>query len=501
MKLKLVASGFLNSMRNFFSGKSEGEADQSVDGQETLKPPVEFTPSALLEGVKDFYQAKPFMATRSERIANEEYHYREEHEPYRLEPDGDKIVCISTAFLYELHPQTAEVKRHPLTPLHIKVNRNCVVYATFKTDDHGRVKAEDGVDAYTLTVSEDDVVDLPDPTHFELPDGEGGAGVDGEYNVAICYIKNYNFLKLQVSEPTREAKLAGGLEGQRGPMWWVSGYDALRNIGGGNGKIYKDYKRNADFKDLRTLAEKGLDRNCSGDKNISGVPQIKVTQAADTIEIGGNGFSTSWKVGDMKMAIVEDGLVRCLEDLQVQELEQVEVITAQTASTTNVSVAACPAPAAQKGTAWSGGTTNDKMIQGTPRTNMWADGISNTLPWVQICISSTTSGGADTCYWVIGQEDSDGTAPTNVTVIDGATTVVGVDTVVQVKGLANNDGDGVDYAPTLDQVDIIKDLTCVTVAASSATSTSTAWVLRSGGTNVKVVKESTGDMCDDCPEE
>ena len=69
------------------------------------------------------------------------------------------------------------------------------------------------------------------------------------------------------------------------------------------------------------------------------------------------------------------------------------------------------------------------------------------------------------------------------------------------KGLANNDGDGVDYAPTLDQVDIIKDLTCVTVAASSATSTSTAWVLRSGGTNVKVVKESTGDMCDDCPEE
>ena len=491
MKLKLVASGFLNSMRNFFSGKSEGEADQSVDGQETSKPPVEFTPSALLEGVKDYYQAKPFMATRSERIANEEYHYREEHEPYRLEPDGDKIVCISKAFLYEVHPLTAEVKRHPLTPLSIEVESTCVVYSTFKTDDHGRIKVEEGADAYTLGVEEGE--DLPAPTHFELPDGEGGEGVDGEYYVAICFIKNYKFSKWQVSEPAREAKLAGGLEGQRGPMWWVSGYDALRNIGGGNGKIYKDYKRNADFKDLRTLAEKGLDRNCSGDKNISGVPQIKVTQTADTVEIGGNGFSTSWKVGDMKMAIVEDGLVRCLEDLPVQELEQVEVITAQTASTTNVSVAACPTEG-QKGEAWTGGATNSQMIQGTPRTNMWAGGISNTLPWVQICISSTT-GGSDTCYWVIGEEDSSITAPTNVTVIDGATTVVGVASVVQVTGVADTSSSG------LDAVDIIKDLTCVTVAASSATSTSTAWVLKSGGSNVRVIKEATGDMCDDCPEE
>jgi len=495
MKLKLVASGFLNSMRNFFSGKSEGEADQSVDGQETSKPPAEFTPSALLEGVKDYYQAKPFMATRSERIANEEYHYREEHEPYRLEPDGDKIVCISKAFLYEVHPLTAEVKRHPLTPLSIEVESTCVVYSTFKTDDHGRIKVEEGADAYTLGVEEGE--DLPEPTHFELPDGEGGEGVDGEYYVAICYIKNYKFSKWQVSEPAREAKLAGGLEGQRGPMWWVSGYNALRNIGGGNGKIYKEYKLDADFKDLRTLAEKGLDRNCSGGKNISGVPQIKVTQAAETIEIGGNGFSTSWKVGDKKMAIVEDGLVRCLEDLPVQELEQVEVVTAPTASgnyDTNVSVAACPTEE-QKGTAWTGGATNSQMIQGTPRTNMWAGGNELNLPWVQICISSTTYGAAPTCYWVLGTESSSTNAPVSVNVINGADTVVGVESVVQVTGVADTSSSG------LLQVDIIKDLTCVTVVASSATSTSTAWVLRSGGTNVKVVKEATGDMCDDCPEE
>lgn len=490
MKIKLGASGFLNSMRNFFSGKSEEAADQSVDGQEPSKPP-EFTPSALLEGVKDYYQAKPFMATRSERIANEEYHYREEHEPYRLEPDGDKVVCISKAFLYEIHPLTAEVKRHPLTPLRIGVLDTCVVYSTFKTDDHGRVKVEDGVDAYTLDVKEGE--DLPAPTHFVLPDGEGGAGTDGEYYVAICYIKNYRFDRKQVEKPTREAKLAGALEGQRGPMWWVSGYNALKNIGGGTGKIYKDYKIADDFKNLRTLAEKGLDRDCSGDRNISGVAQIKVTKTDETIEIHGNGFSKSWKVGGFKHAIVEDGLVRCLEDLPVQELEQVEVLTAATTTTdTNVSVAACPT-GAQKGTAWAGGATNSQMIQGTPRTNMWAGGVSTTLPWVQICVSSTTTGNADDCYWVIGTDSAN--QPADINVINGATTVVGVTNVVQVTSVADNPSSGLAPVP------IVKDLTCVTVVASSATSTSTAWVLKSGGTNLKVVKEATGDLCDDCPEE
>ena len=474
--------GFLQSMRNFFSEEPD-EPDKSIEEQ-IDEIPTEFVPSPILEGEKEFYQARPFSGTRSERIAAEKYYFREEHEPYRLEPDGDKVVCISKAYLYEIHPLTNSVTRHALTPLKIGVSSKCVVYSRYLTDDHGHVKVEDGEAAYQLMVGEE----LPPSTNFELPNDTGSGGVEGEYFVPICYIVNNRFDRKQFDSDAdgREAQLMGSLEGHRGPMWWISGYNALKNLGTG-AKVYKNYTRADDFKNLRSLKEKGQTRNCEGDNKISGLPQVKVAESSDgnEIEIHGNRYNTTWKVGDKRQAIIEDGLVRCIGNLLVEELEPVNVVAAPTTtSNSTTSVAACPS-ASQIGEAWSGGAVNDNMIQGTPHSTMWAGGTERTLQWVTI---NTTQGS----FYCLGEAIVEGsTAPANVTYVDSPTQVTGVTSAVQITGVASTETS--DLAP----VSVIKDLTCVSIVSN----TNTTEVFKSTGSNLRVVKESTGDECNTCPEE
>jgi hypothetical protein len=494
----MAKENFFKRFIDSFRGGSEGDLEDRVDTppEELEETPVEEAKPFMaspLAGVANMIESQFYSAGAGPRVDTAEARstaesFREEHEPYRLEPDGDKNVCISKAYLYEIHPLTSAVTRHPLTPLRIGVSANCVVYSTYKTDNHGHIKVEDGVVSYSLQVGED----LPDSIHFELPNEFGSGGVDGEYFIPICYIKNYRFDRKQFSGG-REARLMGSLEGHRGPMWWISGYNALQNIGGG-ANVYKNYTRGDDFKNLRSLIEKGQTRNCDGDNKISGLSQVKVAVAAggDEIEIHGNRYNKTWKVGDKRQAIIEDGLVRCIGNLLVEELEPVTVVAAPTTtSNSTTSVAACPS-ASQIGEAWSGGAVNSNMVQGTPHSTMWAGGTKETLPWVQICVSSGSTSDP-VCYWVIGEQIPEGgsSEPDDVIYVSDPTQVTGVTSAVQITGVAST------ASSDLDPVNVVKDLTCVSIVSN----TNTTEVFKSTGSNLRVVKESTGDECNTCPEE
>lgn len=455
----------------------------------------DYTPSPQVEqGNSEFYQARPFSDQRGERIAGEFIPFREEHEPYNLQEE-DKIVCISKAHLYEIHPLASSVKRYPLTPLQIEVEAECVVYAQFKTDDHGHIKTEEpeneGEEApspYILMV--EGGKEVPPSTNFTLPDGVGGSGVEGEYNIPICYIEDFKFQKHQFDsdQDGREAQVMGALEGQRGPMFWVHGYDALKNLGGGE-NVYKDYTEGDDFKNLRTLKSKGQTENCSGDNRVSGVAQINVTTTGDTIEIFGNRKNETIKVGDKYVGIVEDGLVRCFGDLPVETLT---LTTVPATTTTSVSVASCPTTSQTVTTAWAGGAENPNMIQGAPHNKMWAGGTERTLPWVKICVETSTSsysGASEACYWVVGYEITSSaleTTPANVTYVDSPSEVVGVTSAVQITGISDNG--------SLTQTSAITDLTCVDIV----TPTGTKQVYTGSYSTLKVVKEPESSQCDYC---
>ena len=445
----------------------------------------DYTPSPQVEqGNSEFYQARPFSDQRGERIAGEFIPFREEHEPYNLQEE-DKIVCISKAHLYEIHPLASSVKRYPLTPLQIEVEAECVVYAQFKTDDHGHIKTEEpeneGEEApspYILMVEEGK--EVPPSTNFTLPDGVGGSGVEGEYNIPICYIEDFKFQKHQFDsdQDGREAQVMGALEGQRGPMFWVHGYDALKNLGGGE-NVYKDYTEGDDFKNLRTLKSKGQTENCSGDNRVSGVAQINVTTTGDTIEIFGNRKNETIKVGDKYVGIVEDGLVRCFGDLPVETLT---LTTVPAATTTGVSVASCPTESQKITTALSGGEENPNMIQGTPHTKMWADGARTTLSYVNI---NTTEGS----YWVLGGTAGSGSsAPASVEVIHNPTQVTGVTSAVQITGISETTGHPLTHTSS------VTDLTCIEIV----TPTGTEQVYTGSSDNLKVVKEPESSQCDYC---
>jgi hypothetical protein len=354
-------------------------------------------------GEAEFYQARPFSDKKGQRVAGEFMPYREEHEPYGLRDDG--IICISKAYLYEIHPTNDTLVRHALTPLQIGVGDQGVVYSMYKTDDHGKVKVEEAEEgeeptpAYTLMFGED----LPDNTDYILPD-EFGYGTDGEYYTPICYINNGK-LEAKQFQDGRQALMRGALEGHRGPLWWIAGYDAVKNVGVGQ-NVYKNYTEGDDFKNLRRISQLGQERSCEGDNKVSGLPQVKVVTSGDTINIHGNRYNKTWKVGDKKQAIIEDGLVRCITDLQVENLTAVSVFAPSTTNPTVTQVAQIPTPA-QKGkayiggdlnnTMWAGGssasnnivvaavveddyvrggTENVNMVQGTPHTTMWAGGAT-----------------------------------------------------------------------------------------------------------------------------
>lgn len=403
----------LQAFRDFFSGKkskpklgtSDGKGLGSSGGltygslEETINRPdaeeVRLSPvhehivdADKIVGEAEFYQARPFSDKKGQRITQQFTPFREEHEPYGLRDDG--IICVSKAYLYEIHPTNNTLTRHPLEPLQISIEGEGVVYTTYKTDDHGKVKVEEAQDggdappAYTLMFGEA----LPDNTDYVLPD-ENGNGQDGEYFTPICYIKDFKVEAKQFQDG-RQAMLRGSLEGHRGPLWWIAGYDALKNVGVGQ-NVYKDYTEADDFKNLRTISELGQTQNCSGDNRVSGNAQVKVGTNGDTINVHGNRYNKTWKVGDKKQGIVEDGLVRCLGDLPVetltkQQLNPVTVVTGYSSSSSNVTAAAYPTASdkvnvlsasgtpvsaapphaeSDRAAAWSGGSTGNAYTGGT----------------------------------------------------------------------------------------------------------------------------------------
>ena len=358
----------LQAFRDFFSGKkskpklgtsdgkglgssgglSYGSLEETRNGNDLevkLSPVHEHIVDAdKIVGEAEFYQARPFSDKKGQRITQQFTPFREEHEPYGLRDDG--IICVSKAYLYEIHPTNNTLTRHPLEPLQISIEGEGVVYTTYKTDDHGKVKVEEAQDggdappAYTLMFGEE----LPDNTDYVLPD-ENGNGQDGEYFTPICYIKDFKVEAKQFQDG-RQAMLRGSLEGHRGPLWWIAGYDALKNVGVGQ-NVYKDYTEADDFKNLRTISELGQTQNCSGDNRVSGNAQVKVGTNGDTINVHGNRYNKTWKVGDKKQGIVEDGLVRCLGDLPVEtltkkQLDTVTVVTGYSSSSSTVTAAAYP---------------------------------------------------------------------------------------------------------------------------------------------------------------
>ena len=374
-------------------------------GEVRLSPVHEHVADAEnIVGEAEFHQARPFSDKKGQRVAGEFMPYREEHEPYGLRDDG--IICISKAYLYEIHPTNETLIRHELSPLEIGVGGSGVVYSTYKTDDHGKVKVEEPEEeggesppAYILGFDGE----LPPNTDYVLPD-ESGSGSDGEYYIPICYIKDSK-LEAKQFQDGRQALMRGALEGHRGPLWWIAGYDAIKNVGVGQ-NVYKNYTEGDDFKNLRRISELGQGRNCDGDNKVSGLPQVQVNTSGDTINVHGNRYNKTWKVGDKKQAIIEDGLVRCISDLQVENLESVSVFAPSTTNPTVTQVAKIPT-ATQKSNAYAGGSLNNSMwaggataannvvvaavvendyvrggtenvnmIQGTPHTTMWAGGAT-----------------------------------------------------------------------------------------------------------------------------
>ena len=377
----------LQAFRDFFSGKksksklgtSDGKGLGSSGGlsygslEETINRPdeeVRLSPvhehivdADNIVGEAEFYQARPFSDKKGQRITEQYMPYREEHEPYGLRDDG--IICVSKAYLYEIHPINQTLKRHALEPLQISVSGEGVVYTMYKTDNHGKVKVEEAEEgeesepSYTLMFGEE----LPNNTDYILPD-ENGSGTDGEYYTPICYIKNSK-LEAKQFQDGRQAQVRGSLEGHRGPLWWIAGYDAIKNVGVGQ-KIYKNYTEGDDFKNLRSISQLGQTQNCSGDNRVSGEAQVKVSTNGDTINVHGNRYNKTWKVGDKKQAIVEDGLVRCLGDLPVETLSKKTLQTAsvlQAASGTQAQAASADF-SSHKQTAWTGGNSSTQAHTG-----------------------------------------------------------------------------------------------------------------------------------------
>jgi hypothetical protein len=449
-----MASGLFKSFRNFFSKSSEEATEEVLD--EFVDPAdVSFTPTDVT-GTK-VYSVDPsieggdipfFQRERDTKdVIHEEFQYRLEHEPYRFEPDSDMVVCVTKAHLYGIHPLSKAITIHDLDADTIKVTANCVVYTQFATNDHGDITG-----AYQLLKKDGD--EVPDSTHFILPDENGGNGVAGEYNTPIFWIKNSKLFRNfwdNTADPHRQTLLKGGLSGHRGPLWWIKGYNALFNIGNGQ-KIYKDYTIGTDFKNLRTLIEKGQDGLSAP---FSGDAQVQVDTNGDEIEIYGNRYNKHWQIDSHGVGIVEDGLVTCLGDLSCHTLVNRTVPTASvltSSGTTSVvntvtvqpnSNAASATPASTATVLTSGGTTDDVWRGGTTNATMWQGGqvqsnmrqggAHKDLAWH--CVEGCGSTGD---VWALGVPKSgsySGGPPPTVTALCDTVTVTGIKDAAHATGI------------------------------------------------------------------
>ena len=262
----------------------------------------------------------------------DEIRYRQEHEPYNYQPDGDQFVYITKAYLYEIHPLTTElIKKHELSPLKIKLDtkKGCV-YSQFMTDQQGKL-----LDDYILLKTEED--DPPESTPFELLDGDGTEDTEkyGIYNVLLFKFANGVILRNNYDsdkDDPRSVRDHGGIEGHRGPLIWSCGYNTLNNLGLGEGLIYKDYTKSDDKKNLRTLKKQG---------------QINIATAGDQINIRGNSNDKTWQAipdddvsySNTTLATFADGL---LTTPLPTDLKVVQVAKATGSGTTVNSVTSSP---------------------------------------------------------------------------------------------------------------------------------------------------------------
>jgi len=377
---------FVDSFRGGEEGSLNDRLDEPLENLEEveLEEAKPFIANPLA-GVADMAESRFYTGGSGPRVDTAEAkhvdeHFRQEHEPYRFNNNGDMQVCISAANIYEINPKNASVKIHALHPLIIECPRNGVVYGHFETDNQGRIK-DTLAGVYRLEVGGD----LPDTTHFELPNEDdpeasshSGYGSDGDYYIPICWIVDGKIEARQfdASKDGRQARLMGSVMGQRGPLIWNTGYNKLKNVGSGK-NVYRNYIVGDDHKELRTIKDKGGSYD-SNDNPYCGTARIRVHyegeyQAdgvtlnpnfdkanANEIVVRGNGYKAEWLVGGSRMGVVEDGLVNCLKSIPTKTLSKKTLQTAsvlQAASGTQAQAASSDF-SSHKQAAWTGGNSS-----------------------------------------------------------------------------------------------------------------------------------------------
>lgn len=549
-----MADGIFKSLQRFFSRSAEGDVEEDIDGgvspadvsitEPQLQPVEEIKPSPVLVGEDDFHHS---FGTRTnfagQEVSHDQFVYRQEHEPYRFEPEGDKKVCITKAHLYEVHPlnnQDADlnnhsVKIHELTPLVIETSDDCVIYAQYVTDNHGQVISEPKLDDTGQQRFDDDTgepftgdgptyrlkkIDMaqdgscypPTCVHFVPPDESGLELVvnNGQYNIPICWIRDGKLYRnhwgndeLNEKAYQKEARenldkqedrqvlLAGGLEGHRGPMWWIAGYNSFQNIGFGS-KVYKQYLKSTDFHQLRSIDDRGQEVPSPNPEKMSGLAQVQVKTIGDEIKVYGNRYNKHWKIDNKGVAVVEDGLVKCFQNLSCESVT-VQTLATDTVYNGTVEVVKCNTTESIE---------NGSIIQGTPHNTMWAGGEEKTLPWVKICVETSTSnysGNSEACYWVIGYEITNAAleaTPASITTINGPSTVTGVTSAVTVTGISST------TAGSFSCTSAISTTSPVTVYKYDGSTTQFIQPPsgNSDGAELKFVKCPDSDLTDSCPD-
>ena len=447
--LIMAKQNFFKRFVDTFRGGAEEDLEDRID------TPLEEVEEAVVE------DAKPFTANPLAGVANmaesvfynggarhhldNELHrsipeqYRQEHEPYRYEPNGDGQVCISAANIYEIHPKNdgdPSVRIHPLNPLIISPPRNGVVYGHFETDNQGRIKSTHA-GTYTLETGKD----LPQTIYFQLPDEDDSGGQEGDYYIPICYFKGGNMDRHQFTGG-RQARLMGSLMGIRGPLIWNTGYNKLKNIGDGK-NVYRSHVLSSDYKELRTIrGRRTLDDSDTESDDYENPEvfcndaRIKVKyagedeagfnkSAASEIVVTGNGYDKEWKCvqtnvptgqtsSSTRIAIIEDGLVNSVQDIPYNEyprrtIQTVPVLApasggGQSSTTAVISewslrsvvngIVVTNFSDSNSGGAWTGGNTNpDNVVVsasvaynyvrgGTENQNM-IQGTPNSTMWAE----------------------------------------------------------------------------------------------------------------------
>lgn len=443
---------FVDSFRGGEEGSLNDRLDEPLENLEEveLEEAKPFIANPLA-GVADMAESRFYTGGSGPRVDTAEAkhvdeHFRQEHEPYRFNNNGDMQVCISAANIYEINPKNASVKIHALHPLIIECPRNGVVYGHFETDNQGRIK-DTLAGVYRLEVGGD----LPDTTHFELPNEDdpeasshSGYGSDGDYYIPICWIVDGKIEARQfdASKDGRQARLMGSVMGQRGPLIWNTGYNKLKNVGSGK-NVYRNYIVGDDHKELRTIKDKGGSYD-SNDNPYCGTARIRVHyegeyQAdgvtlnpnfdkanANEIVVRGNGYKAEWLVGGSRMGVVEDGLVNCLKSIPTKTLSKKTLQTAsvlQAASGTQAQAASADF-SSHKQTAWTGGNSSTQAHTGyTPvsvlpepttgdKINVWKGG-STQDGYVGGSLSQVaTSSGNRSDVWAQGSNSNVVTATT-----------------------------------------------------------------------------------------